>query len=88
MFLNSDENSIIKYYLAIRVNNIFGLNVIPAKASFINTPYYEYAIDIIKLCIQNKNFPKINSKEIYKMIMPEVKPRIENEYPLYNWNNI
>ena len=88
MFLNSDETSIIKYYLALRVNNIFGLNVLPTNVSYITTTYYEYAIDVIKLCIQNKDFPNINSKKIYMMLMPEIKPKVENDYPLYDWNNI
>ena len=88
MFLNSDETSIIKYYLALRVNNIFGLNVLPTNVSYITTTYYEYAIDVIKLCIQNKDFPNINSKKIYMILMPEIKPRVENDYPLYDWNNI
>ena len=60
----------------------------PISVSFINTPYYEYAIDVIKLCIQHKDFPNVNSKKIYEMIMPKISPRVENEYPLYDWKNI
>ena len=88
MFLNSDETSIIKYYLSIRINNIFGINVLPINVSIINTPYYEYAIDVIKLCTHHKGFPNVNSKKIYEMIMPKISPRVENNYPLYDWKNI
>ena len=88
MFLSSKVESIIKYYLAIRINNIFKLNELPENVSYINTPYYEYAIDVIKLCIHHKDFPIINSRVIYGILMPKVKPKIENEYPRYDWNNI
>ena len=53
-----------------------------------STPYYDYAIDGIKQCKSIKNFPNINSKMIYNMLLPDVKPSIELMYPNYDWKHI
>ena len=88
IFLNSKVDSLTKFYLAIRINNIFNINEMPVNVSYINSPYYEFTIDVVKLCIHHKDFPNVNSRKIYEILMPKVKPKIENEYPRYDWNNI
>lgn len=88
IFLSSNITSMIKYYLALRINVMFGLNELPELTCLRNTPFYEYAIDIMKLCINHKDFPIMNSRKIYEILMPKIKPKIENEYPLYDWKSI
>ena len=88
IFLISSIKSMIKYYLAVGLNNIFGLNVLPDMIARRNTPYYEYAMDIINLCTSHKDFPNMNSRIVYEILMPMIKPKIEDEYPLYDWKSI
>ena len=88
MFLNSNITSVIRYYLAVRANEFFSLNELPAVTSNTITPFYDYAIDIMILCTNHKDFPNMTSKKIYEILMPQVKPKIENEYPLYDWKSI
>ena len=88
MFLNSNITSMIRYYLAVRANEFFSLNELPVVTSNTITPFYDYAIDIMKLCTNHKDFPNMTSKKIYEILMPKVKPKIENEYPLYDWKSI
>ena len=87
-FLTSKENSIIRYCIANKINNILGIRnnqiVIRNKMA----PFYEYAIDGIKLCKKIDKFPKVDSKIIYKFLLPDTKPSIEAMYPNYSWNNI
>ena len=35
-----------------------------------------------------KNFPNVNSKDIYILLLPKTRPRVEIKYPNYNWNRI
>ena len=88
VFLNARENSMSKYYLALKINNILKINIMPRNVTLRTTPYYEYFIDALKLTVYNKDFPNVNSRNVYEMLMPKNIPKIENEYPLYNWKNI
>ena len=88
MFQKYGENTLLKYYMAIRINTLFSIRELPNIVSYINTPYYEYAVDTIRKCFHHKDFPNVNSKVIYNMILPNVKARVELLYPLYDWANI
>ena len=88
LFLKYNENTLMKYYMAIRINSIFNIRLLPNTVSYKNTPYYEYAVDTIRRCVHHKDFPNVNSKVIYAIILPNIKARIELLYPLYDWNNI
>ena len=88
LFQKNGENTLLKYYMAIRINALFNIRVLPNKISYRNTPYYEYAVDTIRKCVHLKEFPNVNSKVIYSLILPNIKARIELLYPLYDWNNI
>ena len=86
--VNSNENDLIKYYMALRVNTLFGIRALPNKVCLINTPYYEYSIDTIRKSYHIKNFPNIGSKDIYKMLIVITQPEIEKLYPNYDWKSI
>ena len=88
LFLKYGENTLMKYYMAIRINGLFNIRLLPNSISYRNAPYYEYAVDTIRKCIHHKDFPNVNSKAIYSLILPNIKARIELLYPLYDWNNI
>ena len=61
---------------------------IPNENSTRCTPYYEKAIENIKRIHKMKNFPNVNSKEIYSLLLPNVQPKTEIEHPNYQWNKI
>ena len=56
--------------MAIKINIRTLLNVL----SYQNAPYYEYAVDMIIKYIHIKGFPNVNSKIVYKSILPETLP--------------
>ena len=85
---HSNVNDIIQYYMALRVNVLFGRRTLPNNVSHVNTPYYEYSMEIIRQCYHLKNFPNISSKDIYKMLYVVTQPEIEKMYPNYKWNSI
>ena len=87
LFLNSDGNGLIWYYLAHKVTDIFPITIYQNIRNR-NTPYYDYAVDGLKKCKDIKGFPRLNSKMIYKLLLPDTKPSIEAMYPYYDWNNI
>ena len=86
-FLLSDVNDLIRYYIANKVGNIFNIINDQRNITSSNAPYYEYAIDTIKICKTHKNFPHIKSKDIYEIISPQCTPDIVNKYN-FDWNNI
>ena len=89
MFCKSKETSIIKYYLAMRLNNLFDISTFPNEMAYVSTPYYEFILGEIRTCYHIKNFPNLNSKTIYRTLLPNVKTVLETErYINFNWNNI
>ena len=88
LFLKCDEESLMKYFMAIRINAIFNIRTLPTVVCYVNTPFYEYAVDTIRKCIHIKGFPKVQSKLIYDSILPSSTARVESLYPLYDWSNI
>ena len=52
----------------------------------LTTPtFYTVAIDCIRKVCRNKGFPLLKSKDIYAIIMPKIKPIVEDSYPLLDW---
>ena len=49
-FLISNDTDLIKYYMALRINTLFNVRTLPVKVSYVNTPYYEYAVESIRKC--------------------------------------
>ena len=88
MLLNSENESLIRYFLMERINRIINIGNNPNESSILCTPYYEIVKDNIKQIHKIPNFPNVNAKIIYQEILPKVKPRTIDMYPMYNWSRI
>ena len=86
-FLFSDLKDIIRFYMSDRIGNIFDMSMVPDRISNVNTPYYEFAIDTIKVCKDHGKFPNMKSKYIYEILFPQVVPDITTKYD-FDWKNI
>ena len=51
-FIGSRKCDIIQYYMALRLNSLFGIRMLPSKFCYNTTPYYEYSMDTIRKCYQ------------------------------------
>lgn len=91
-FITTNENdTILKYYCASRLNPLFNIRELPLNISFISTPYYDICIDIIRRCKHVKGFPNISSKTIYKEVTgKEIKCTaiVEEKYAIFDWKEI
>ena len=88
-FTSSKENdSLVKYYCAIRLNPWFKIRELPVNVSFVSTPYYSLVIDIVRNCKNVNNFPTITSQNIYECIKKIETPLVEEKYSLFNWDKI
>ena len=87
-FCESKKSDIIQYYMALRLNTMFGITTLPSKFSYSTTSYYEQSMDLIRKCYRLKDFPNIKPKEIYNMICPITQPNVEKLYLNFNWKNI
>ena len=82
-----NEEGLCYYYCSIRLSYLVDDRHYK-ELSFLATPYYGFAIDIIRKICKHKKFPSIKSKEIYSIIKPNVKASVEENYPLFKWNVI
>ena len=88
-FSFSGENeSLIKYYCAVRINPLFRIRELPQNVSYISPPFYTWGIDIIRTCFKMKIFPIVTSHGIYEHIMVKHIPKVEEKYSLFNWKVI
>ena len=76
-FNNANENSFIKYFMALRVDVLFKIRDIPRRVTYVNAPFYEYAVECMRKCFHLKDFPILNSKSIYSMLLPFTQPESE-----------
>ena len=86
--LNSEEGSLVRFYLMERINRIVNIGNNPNVYSIECTPYFEIFRENIKQIHKIQNFPNVNAKAIYQTLLPKVKPRTMDLYPLYNWDRI
>ena len=87
MYSCSDDSSLTKYYLKERFNVIIGIRNTQRNRRPI-PKYYGYALDIIKKCINHRDFPNLSSKEIYLHLETLVLSNIEVKNPNHDWANI
>ena len=84
-FLNSLENeSIIKYYCAIRLNPIFNIRDLPLNVSYVCPKYLEDLVQLTRKIIHIPKFPNIKSPTIYSTFLPEVQAS-GNQVRTTNW---
>ena len=86
--INSEEESLIRYYLMEKVNKVTKLGDDPKEKSNTCTPYNEKSIENIKKIHKMDKFPNVSSKEIYVSFLPKTLARIEIIYPNYNWGKV
>ena len=87
----NNENGIkclVDHYNNIRCAQLLNITSSPQQVSYIGTKYYREIIPIIRKCTHVRGFPQLSAKMIYKKIMPNYSPNIENLYGLYNWSSI
>ena len=87
-FADSKKNDLIQYYMAVRLNAMFGISTLPSKFCYNATIYYEWCMDVIKKCRQLNSFPNVKPKEIYGIIFLITQPNVEKLYINFNWKNI
>ena len=87
-FVESKDTDLIKFYIALRVNALFNIRILPENVSYVNTPYYEYSVEVIRKCYHIKNFPKVSSRDIYNLLFNVTQPEVEKMYPAYDWKSI
>ena len=58
------------------------------NVSYTSTSYYNKGIITIRKCLKINSFPNISSKIIYGHLLDIQPPRIQDNYPLYNWKYI
>ena len=84
-FLGSEENnSLVKYYCALRLNPIFNILELPNNTSFERCKFYENIILLIRKFIHVKNFPNISSLNMYNFLLHYSKPTAESILNI-NW---
>ena len=65
LFCSSGENeSLCKYYCAMRFNPLFKIRETPLNVAYITAPFYLPVIDNVRVCSKIKNFPSITSQSI------------------------
>ena len=87
-FLASQENnSFLKYFCAIRINPIFNIRELPENVCYISPWYFNEIIVNIRKCLHMKHFPCIKAADMYKFLLPDSKPAVQDKHSL-NWEKI
>ena len=84
-FLNSQENdSIIKYYCALRLNPLFNIRELPTNVSYVCPKYLEDLVHLTRKIIHIPKFPNVKSPTIYSTFLPGVQAPV-NQARTTNW---
>ena len=86
--ISGENESLVKYYCAIRLNPLLKIRELPQNVSYLSSPFYTFGIDIIRSCSKMKIFPNVTSREIYDHIIIRQTPKVEEQYGLFNWKII
>ena len=90
-FMRPNDNELLKYYCAIRVNPLLDIRVLPHKVSFVNPEYFAEPITIIRKLKNVNTFPNVNSNDIYECLLPKCQPLIQSKIYINwksTWNNL
>ena len=88
---NSENNTMLKYYCACRLNPLFNIRELPQNVSFVSPQYYNICIDVIRKCKQIQGFPNLSSRIIYKYLTGvenTCTALVEEKYSIFNWKDI
>ena len=82
-FLNSKEdNSLIKYYCALRMNPIFNILQLPKNVSFVKSKFYDEYVNLIRRLTSVNNFPNVSSANIYSVLLPDCQPTVNSNHSI------
>ena len=91
-FLNSKENnSLIKFYCALRINPIFNILELPRNVSFVKSKFYDNYVILIRRLISVNNFPNVSSASIYSFLLPDCQPTVTSNNNItwkVSWKNL
>ena len=82
------NNSLMKYYCYVRLNNIIPINYSIHDASPITTPYYEAAITTVRSILHLRGFPFVPKDKIYRSMFTKEESLAELHYPTFNWQKV
>ena len=82
----NDFTKFIAYFCESRLKAILPKNV--DEISYVIHPYYNKILDLCRNVMHIEVFPILTCKIIYGVLNPEIKPAIEENFPLYRWKCI
>ena len=87
---NDDDyrNPLMLHYCFLKMNNVIPKNYSLHDAAIINPPYYYAILRIVNNFLHFPTFPVMLNKKMYRHMLPNEKPIIENLYPQFRWRNI
>ena len=80
-FMNPNENELLKYFCAIRVNPLLDIRELTSKVSYVNPEYFTGPITIIRKMKHFRTFPIFNSNNSFVTYV-STNNRDENQYKL------
>ena len=87
-FAESKKNDLIQYYMALRLNAMFGINTLPTIFCYNTTIYYDCCMETLRKCYTLNVFPNVRPKDIYSVIFRATQPNVERLYLNFNWKKI
>ena len=93
IFSSTVLNDVIKgiglsiFYCKMRISYLLDLDDVKEMA-FQSPNFYSIAIGVIRKNYHHEKFPVLNSKNIYGLLIPNITPKTEENYPLLDWKCI
>ena len=75
------------YFCKLRVSYLIHMPEYDDLA-FISPHFYSCAIDVLRRICNIEGFLMMNSKHVYDVLIPNIAPKVEEAYPLFNWQVI
>ena len=75
------------FYCKMRMSYLLDLNDVKEMA-YVSPNFYSKAINVIRKSYHHEKFPVLSSKNIYCLLMPDIIPKTEENYPLLDWKCI
>ena len=83
-FLSSNEDeTLLKYFCAMRLNPLFNIRILPKNAAFLCPKFLNDTVIEVRKLTRIKNFPNINSGDIYQNNLQQVQLNVDR-YILLN----
>ena len=86
--IDESQNSLLFFYIAMRLNPMFNIRSLPTYICSVTTPYFEEGIGTIRNIIHINGFPNVISKAAYEYLLDRSPPKVQERYQFSNWKNI